>query len=183
MAGRHIDAYAEMLAVRNGFYAFEGALHVFPSASYHVEIGIEEWNSEELWRGEYKGLADGLLFFAEDVLGCQFAINGDGVQTFNIETGSSEKMAEDLESWADAILADYDLHAGWSLAHEYQMLHGVIKPGQRLHAAIPFVAGGKYEVANLKAIDSVELMRFNGYLATQIRDLPDGAQIRIKITE
>jgi hypothetical protein len=31
------------------------------------------------------------------------------------------------------------------------------------------------------AASQVELMRFRGYLATQIRDLPDGATVSIKV--
>src|SRR5580698_6157623 len=48
-----------MLEQKNGFYAFEYALHVFPLTS-DPETGLEGWNAESLWRNEYQDLADGL---------------------------------------------------------------------------------------------------------------------------
>jgi hypothetical protein len=51
----------DMLRRKNGFYAFESALHVFPSTSA-VAISLEEWNADTLWRNGYRDLAEGLLF-------------------------------------------------------------------------------------------------------------------------
>lgn len=56
-----------MLQLKNGFYAFESALHVCPVTS-DSETGLEAWNDDSLWRDEYRDLAEGLLFFAEDIL-------------------------------------------------------------------------------------------------------------------
>jgi len=44
------------------------------------------------------------------------------------------------------------------------------------------VLGGGYTLENLHAAEQEELMRFRGSLATQIRDLPDGQRVRLKIT-
>jgi hypothetical protein len=55
-----------MLTEKNGFYAFESSLHVFPVTA-DSRSGLEGWNSESLWRQEYKDSTDGLLFFGEDV--------------------------------------------------------------------------------------------------------------------
>src|SRR5690348_11185013 len=60
-----------MLEQKNGFYAFEYALHVLPLSS-DTESGLEGWNAESLWRNGYEDLAEGLLFFAEDILQDQF---------------------------------------------------------------------------------------------------------------
>jgi hypothetical protein len=43
--------------------------------------------------------------------------------------------------------------------------------------------GGEFAVENLYAADALELMRFRGLLARQIRDLPDGAHVTLKVTE
>ncbi len=69
LAGLLADSLLSMLRERNGFYALESALHVFPSHSSQQEIGLDKWNESALWRAEYKGVADGCLFFAEDVFG------------------------------------------------------------------------------------------------------------------
>ena len=57
----------ELLSQKNGFYAFESALHVFSTRSDPPEIGINEWNAPELWINEYRGMAGSALFFAEDI--------------------------------------------------------------------------------------------------------------------
>src|SRR5579864_8492691 len=86
------EAYAlgpelfRMLQRRNGFYAFESALHVFPITS-DAHMSLEEWNAHTLWRDRYEDLASGLLFFAEDVLQDQFCLSTAGVMRFHSETG------------------------------------------------------------------------------------------------
>ena len=39
-----------LLQVRNGFYAFSNALHVFPSVSSDLSWGLEDWNMPGLWK-------------------------------------------------------------------------------------------------------------------------------------
>src|SRR5688500_15720487 len=65
-----------MLAIKNGFFAFESALHVRPGRDSGELLGIAAWNAGSLWRDWYQGLTDGLLFFAEDAFGGQFAVRG-----------------------------------------------------------------------------------------------------------
>jgi hypothetical protein len=48
---------------------------------------------------------------------------------------------------------------------------------------IPATLGGAYALDNVGTIDRAELVAFAGYLAGQIDDLPDGAQIRLRITD
>ena len=64
-----------MLALKNGFYAFELALHVFPAQSCDQHIGLDLWNSETLWRSAYGEVTNGCGFFAEDIFGGQFCFN------------------------------------------------------------------------------------------------------------
>src|SRR5438309_1862194 len=72
-----------LLALRNGFYAFESALHVFPAGHIEGVLDIETWNSEVLWRREFGSMADGCLFFAEDIFGGQFCIKDARVHSFD----------------------------------------------------------------------------------------------------
>jgi hypothetical protein len=48
---------------------------------------------------------------------------------------------------------------------------------------IPAVLGGAYALDNIGPIDRAELIAASGHIAKQIRDLPDGAKIRLKLTE
>lgn len=90
----------DLLQRKNGFYAFESALHVLPAAQNSREcMTLEAWNDLTLWKGEFDGLAEGLFCFAEDVFGVQFAVAGRAIVTFDPETGATQEMAESLDAW------------------------------------------------------------------------------------
>jgi len=181
--GRVFDELAELLSERNGFYAFESALHVFGSGPSVVGRSLEEWNSRDGWSPSYEGLADDLLFFAEDVFGAQFAIRGDQVFSFDPETATAAAMASSVEDWADQLVAHYQVLTGFPVAHAWQQEHGVIEPGHRLVPKKPFVLGGDFAAVNVYSLDSAEGMRVRAELALQIKNLPDGAKIRYRIVE
>lgn len=175
------ELYA-MLEQKNGFYAFESALHVFPLLSDPAS-GLEGWNAENLWRGAYKDLANGLMFFAEDAFQDQFCLSASGVLRFNAETGNTGFIADSLERWADLLLSDCSGQTGWRLAHEWQAVHGPIAPGKRLMPKIPFILGGEYTLDNLWVGNPLEGMLFKADVALQIRDLPDGTKVRLRVTD
>jgi hypothetical protein len=173
---------AELLRSANGFFAFESALHVLPSApSPAGTMTLQLWNDHDLWRSAYGFRADGLTFFAQDVFGWQFALNEDGVVTFDPEIGEVVPLADTLEGWADQVLKGYDLLTGYQLAHAWQVRNGPLPANARLLPKRPFVLGGAYTVDNLYAVDAVEGMRLRGHLAREIKDLPDGSSVRFTI--
>jgi hypothetical protein len=173
----------QMLWARNGFYAFEAALHVLPLCDQHGEMSLEEWNASMLWRSAYGTLADGALFFAEDVFGGQFCIVNDAVFRFDPETGDKELLAATVDEWAGVLLAEHETQTGWPLAHEWQQRFGVLRPQTRLVPKLPFVLGGEFTVTNLHSLNSVEAMRFYAEVAVQIRDAPDGAKIQLRVVD
>ena len=171
----------QMLRLKDGFYAFESALHVFPCASSSIEIGLDTWNSPSGWRQEYAGLANDALFFAEDIFGEQFCIKENEIHTFDPETGKFERMCSNLEQWARNILEEFEFLTGHPIAHEWQAVHGRIPAGKRLVPRVPFVLGGEYKPSNLVLMDSERGMRIRGNLARQLIDLPDGTAVRFSI--
>lgn len=210
MGGSVTDQLVELLQERNGFYAFERALHVLPSncANGQPSIGtkapqsrtgkvllsqddqgrlmespmdLERWNMDVLWRNEFGAAADGLMFFAEDAFGEQFALSNGTVWRFNPESAAREEIAGDLDEWAERILADYSFETGYQPAHDWQQQNGQLMEGQRLIPKMPFIMGGKYEADNLFALDAVKAMRYRADIWKQIRDLPDGAPIQLKV--
>lgn len=179
-----VSDLSDLLTRSNGFFAFESALHVLPSGPAPIgTMSVQLWNDADLWRGSYGGAAEDLLFFAEDIFGGQFALSAAGVVSFDPETGDVEQLANDLEGWADRILADYELLTGFPLAHAWQLSHGQLPVTKRLLPKRPFVLGGEFVVENLYALDAVEGMRLRAELATQLRNLPDGASVTFKIVE
>lgn len=172
-----------ILAKKNGFYAFESALHVLPDIGAPPELGLHEWNETTLWRADYAGMADATVFFAEDIFGKQFCIRERAIGTFEPETGEFEVVAASMEEWAEKILEDYSYWTGHTSARDWQLRYGRLPFGARLVPTMPFVLGGRYDSENLKAMDAVEGMRFRASIATQILDLPDGMQIELKVTD
>src|SRR6185437_11807751 len=158
-----------VLRQKNGFYAFESALHVLPLTAGPAS-GLEGWNSPSLWRRHYKDLSEGLLFFAEDVFQDQFCLSDAGVMRFLAETGDRELLANSIEGWADLILSDYSMQTGWKLAHEWQAANGPLPPGKRLMPKIPFILGGEYSLDNLYPGNPLEGLSFKAGLAMQTRN-------------
>ena len=154
-----------------------------PIVRCDAEIGLLEWNSPTLWKAEYQGLADVYVFFAEDIFGGQFCFAESGVCQFDPETGQTEEIAKDLEGWAEMIFRDYRVLTGYPLAHEWQRANGALASGLRLVPKIPFVTGGKFELQNLYPLEAVTAMRLRASIAVQIRDRPDGSQIRLKVID
>jgi hypothetical protein len=172
---------AEVLARKNGFFCFESALRFFPSSTAESSLGISEWNSVDLWKGDYRSVADNIYCFAEEIFGRQFVVHDRKIAVFESETGSLEVVASSLEEWASKVLLDYNQMTGHPLAHEWQSIHGPLHPRHRLMAKRPFVLGGEYSIQNFVALDSVRIMKSLGNLAFQLHDLPDGAKVEFKI--
>lgn len=181
MAGTSAEQLFNVLRQRNGFYAFEGALHIFPSNSSQSEMGISDWNHADLWRTSYKGLADNGVFFAEDIFGGQFCIKDGSIYIFDPETGSLEYLAADVESWAEVVLHDYEVLTGYPLAHQWQKRNGPVRAGMRLLPKVPFVMGGDFSLDNLYIADAVEGMRLRADIADKIKNLPDGTQVKFSL--
>jgi hypothetical protein len=172
-----------LFAEKNGFYAFESTLHVRGTADSATEISLVRWNRPDLWVDSYKGMARGAVFFAEDVFGNQFCLYGGQICSFDPETGEFEQIAKNVEEWALKVLEDPPLLTGSEIGRAWQECNGPLQQGTRLVGRTPFVLGGEYAVENLYAANDVEGMRYRAEIAIQIRDLPDGSKIRLRVVE
>ncbi|MEU3270346.1 hypothetical protein ABZ639_05840 [Saccharomonospora sp. NPDC006951] len=180
---RLLGELAYVLSRGNGMYAFDSALHVFPSVSargagaFGDVVGVGEWNDPGLWIGDYDSQADGMLFFAEDFVGSQFAVRGDEVVLFDPETAETEVLASSLNDWARLVLLDNDYMTGHGLLREWLRENEPLAEGHRLMPKVPFCAGGAFEVSNLYSADAVAGMRSRAAMAVRLRDLPDDAPV------
>ncbi|MDM3863058.1 MAG: SMI1/KNR4 family protein [Aphanizomenon gracile PMC644.10] len=181
IAGSMVEELYSFLSKKNGFLAFESALHVFPANNLNGVMNLETWNSDELWRKDYGALAENCLFFAEDIFGGQFCIFNNEIYSFDPETGNKEVVADNIEQWAKLILEDYNVLTGFPLAHQWQQEHGILPINKRLLPKIPFVAGGRFTVDNLYSVDSVKGMKVRADIAQQIHNLPDGTKITVRL--
>jgi len=178
-----ISELGSILAIRNGFFCFESALRVFPDRSSPKSMGLTEWNRRNLWINDYEGLADDMLFFAEDILGGQFCIHASKIFTFDPETGDIEFVAGTLDEWAAKMLISYNELTAYPLARAWQEAHGKLDNRFRLCPKTPFACGGSFDMENLFAIEAVSGMRSRANLALQIAGLEDGQEVEFTIIE
>lgn len=174
------NALRPLLAARNGFCAFDSALHVYGTSSLE-EPTIFEWNSLRGWKEEYGDLASGAFAFAEDLFGNQFCIFHGEFVLFNIETACTTRMGVTAEDWADTLLSDVGYWTGFQLASEWQELNGPIPFGKRLFPRRPFLLGGEYDVSNLWLGDVVNAIGFYGFIARHTASLSDGTHVEIDL--
>ncbi len=172
---------AEVLRRRNGFYAYESSLLVRPYQHAAKPLGLVEWNAAELWKATYEENLEEVLFFAEDIFGCQFCIHAQAVCSFDPETGQLDEISDSLTGWAKLVLDDFEYQTGYPVAHAWQVQNGPLAPGMRLLPKVLFVLGGKHEAENLYALEDVKGMIFRASIANQLRDVPDGEEIIIEI--
>jgi hypothetical protein len=178
--GRLIDpGHGAMLARHDGLVAFDGGLRCFGLTTRRLP-SLDAWNAATAWRSEYQSLADGLLFFAEDVFGNQFAGDGKGIVRFHAETGDREFMADSIEEWLRMVLSDPDEELGCWLLREWRRPGNVVEPHEHLCPKEPFVTGGPFDPANLYTSNRDASMRFKGDFAWQIRNVPQGGKIRLR---
>ncbi len=167
---------------KNGFYAFQSALLVRHLGEPSSPLNLTAWNAAETWRSVFNRGPAGVCF-AENVFGEQFVLQGGGVWHFDPETSETTRLAATLEEWAELILDDYAYRTGHSLAKDWQTRFGPLPRGTKLVPRRPFVIGGEFEVSNLKAEDEIAAMRIRAAIANQIRDLPDGSPVEIRLVD
>jgi len=172
----------DLLRCKNGFFAFESALHVYPLGCSSSSLDLVQWNEPRGWRYEYGDLLGmPVIFFAQDIFGNQFGISDQAVFLFYSEFAEIEPVAKNLDDWADVFLSDWKGLSGFDLAHEWQIQNRPVTEGERLIPKIPFVVGGKYDLTNLYAGRIMAAMRFRGSLARQLAKIPNGTPISLQI--
>lgn len=170
----------QLLARMNGFFAFNAGLQVYRAGPDGSGPELLAWNSGELWKWSYEGLADGYFFFGQDVLGTQYAIKDGAVLQWEPEDGSTHLLGDSLEAWAEWIFDEPDMNATAFLAKAWQDHFGALGHHQRLVPLRFLALGGEVDFDNLVAKDAVEAMLIRGPIATQLHDLPDGATVHIE---
>lgn len=172
-------AYNEFTSKINGGYFFTRSLQLYSLTSLNSYHSIKVIN--DLFVSEYKHLADGLIFFGQDIFGNQFGFEKSGIVFFNIETADRELIASNFSEWLNVIMNDLEYFTGLRLAEDWVKEKGYIDYNERLCPKMPFVLGGNYDLPNLYLNSSVNNIKFNSSIALQIHDLPDGADFNIII--
>ncbi len=94
-------------------------------------------------------------------------------------------VAENMDQFK-GLLDDSDFQRDWDVRLWVEAARtklGLPADGQKYCLKMPSVMGGAYDVENFGVIGFEELISFSGYLAEQIKDLPDGAQIKLTLAD
>lgn len=166
------DELNKILKRKNGFYAFEAALHFFSSDEIMQISNL----MKEVYR--YKN-TENCIFFAEDIFGNLFCYNNYRNKIFllDLENGSIEECGSSFKEWSKNILEDYNYLTGYSIAHDWQKRNGSLREKERLFPKTPFVLGGEYSVSNLDKIEQLEGIKNKFNLYNQIKDIKDGEKV------
>lgn len=166
-----------LLHLRDGFVTLGGALIVRPTVTVASVRGVEDWNQLTLWRRPYTR-ASSLLFFAESVMGRQFALHKDEVVSFDPVTGLWDHVGFGLDRWAEHVLEDPSA-LGADLLAIWVAEHGTLLPSQRLQRKVllEFQEEGSVDLdlelePELRVVDDLELMRRFARLHRETREAP-----------
>ncbi|MBP2336521.1 hypothetical protein JOF41_002699 [Saccharothrix coeruleofusca] len=174
---------ARLLSHLNGFTAFGSAVQVYRAGDEGLGPELLSWNTGELWKDTFGGLADDFFCFGQDVLGTQFAVLDGRVVLFDPETADAEDIGRSLDDWAAWLLSDPLVNATAGLVVEWERERGPLQPHERL-VPLKFLAlGGEVALDNLVARDAAQAMRIRGPVAQQLHDLPDGAVVSLDVDE
>ena len=86
----------------------------------------------------------------------------------------------------DALSTDQEFSSDWYMKALVEVAKdklGPLEEGRKYYLVIPGVLGGEYGINNIKTLPLAELIRLSGDLGKQIKDLPDGAQVKLKVVD
>ncbi len=101
-------------------------------------------------------------------------------EELSCEIIAKDKAEYDEISKTEEFQADWNLEA---LASEAEAKYGVLPEGSVFYLVTPGVLGGEYAVENVNALPLIELLALSGDLARQIKDIPDGGEVEMKVTD
>lgn len=86
----------------------------------------------------------------------------------------------------DQLSTDQEFLEDWHMQVLVQQAEehlGPLREGEKYCLVTPGALGGEYAISNIKTAPLIEIARFSGHVAQQIQDLPDGAQVQIKVVD
>lgn len=101
------------------------------------------------------------------------------------EDGWCEIVANTREE-LDALSKDQEFLHDWYMENLVEIAKeklGSLSEGQKYFLIHPSTLGGKYEASNIGKAPLEEIVRLSGELALKIKDMPDGAQIKIEVVD
>ena len=96
---------------------------------------------------------------------------------------SCQAIAANDEEY-QALLADEEFRIDWEMRALVKLAYetlGPLEPDRCYCLKMPSVLGGAYEAENLGTNSRLELVSFAGDIGEQIKDVPDGGRVEIRV--
>jgi hypothetical protein len=172
------------LRARNGCIAWLGALHVRGAARSPAWHSLRNaWEGPDALHTLFGEVRATDVPFAEDAFGDQFLLREGRVLRLIGELGEVSEAADSLEGFFDGLWSDAEQVLDYQPLLRFRKAGGELRPGQLLAAYPPFVLAGEGSTRDVRPMDAIERRHFLGELARQLHGLPDGAEVRLKMTD
>jgi len=173
--------HRDLLLAVNGCILFGGGLHI------RGICADPDWHSlQRVWSGVdalsllYPAVRSADVPFAEDFLGNQFLLREDGVHRLEGETGELLDLQTDFQGFLRAAQANPPEYLSLSLLERYESQGNVLQPGQLLNVYPPLATSESANGVSLRAVPTLECIRFLADFASQIADVLSGGKIRLR---
>lgn len=160
-AGRSEDAHTRVLKRWNGFYALDGLLHVLGACETPPNHSLRAWNAPDGWRAAWGRATEGLVFFAQDAFGDQFAYRGGKIVRLRARSGRVEAQQATLTEWIEAVMLDPDYVLDRRTFQACVKRLGPLPRGGHFVSTVPVAAGEPLDPSHAHVVptrDSMEML-------------------------
>ena len=172
------DDLKQMLGTANGFFCLGDSIHFYPYSNH--ELSLVSINNSSGWKGLFPEATNGLTFFAQDILACQYGYDKEGNYfKYDIESGFREYYSDNLWDLISRIDADPEQEGGETILKKWESENGKIEKGNRLMAKMPFLFGGGFEASNLVSVETMIILNERTSMARDFSIIPSGSMVKI----
>jgi len=162
----------------NGGLFWNGSLLIRPIVkTINSLYTVSEWNEETLWKKYYGDICKDIIFFGEDVFGCQFGVQGNNIIQFDPETANITVISDSVDGWCSEIISDPAYYTGYSILSKWENENHKLELGYKLMPKQFFIFGGEFSSENMCYKRDAESMLIRGQIWEKIKDIPDGQTI------
>jgi len=166
----------------NGIIAFNGGLHI------RGYVSSPDWHSlQNAWKGDdafyklYDEVEETDIPFGQDCLGDQFLLRDNVVFQLSAETGDLENLNLTFGQFLKEAMTDPMEFLLLQPLQQFMNEGGQLNPGELLNVYPPLCTKESADGVSLKNIPTSERISFLADFARQLKELPDGQRIEIKI--
>lgn len=175
---------ADYLRDKNGWVALGGGLHVRGACVKPAWHSLREaWVGPNALYRHYPELTPDDIPFAQDCVGDQFLVRAGQVWKLAAETGDLDPVARSVADFFREAEADPIEVLSLDLLNQFRATGGELKPGQLLSAYPPFCTAEAEDGVDLKAVPAADRLAFLADFARQVRHVPDGGSVEVRVEE